>query len=321
MNILIPNIGRKSYLVDFIKKTDFGGKVYVSDCDVTAAALYSDCDEFFILPKPVNDEKKYIDELLNLCWKKDINIIIPVIDPEVDILSRYREVFSQHGIMVPVSSPKVLEICFNKIKMNEFLESKLFSVIKTFTAINAFRSAHEQGQISFPVFIKPVLGSGSIDSTVVHSIEHLMVLFREGMIIQEYLVGEEYGVDIFNDEFLQPVRIVIKRKLSMRSGETDKAITVIDAGILKEMKRLAQELGHFGPLDCDLLKTKDKIFILDLNPRLGGGYPATHMAGVNFVDLMIKLFKRQSIPEQFDNYVINQLTMKDIGIRTVHQSE
>ena len=91
MNILITNIGRRGYLVDFIKENaDFKGKVFVSDCDNTASGLYGTNDGFFILPKPVENEILYVKSLINVCKQNNIDAVLPVIDPEIYILSNTR---------------------------------------------------------------------------------------------------------------------------------------------------------------------------------------------------------------------------------------
>lgn len=319
LNILITNIGRRGYLVDFIKNTiNFNGKVYASDCDKMASGLYSNVDKAFILPKPVDDEKLYVDSLIKLCIEYEINLIIPLIDPEIYILSKYRDKFLENKITVLISDKRVLEICYDKIKMNVFLADNGFNIIKTYDNVYDFKKDLEENKIGFPVYVKPIYGSGSVDSRIINSYEELVMFFKSGMIIQEYLEGQEYGIDTFVDNNCKPVRVVVKKKFSMRSGETDKAITVEHAKIQNTIKILAEKLKPFGPFDTDVIETDNGIYVIDINPRFGGGYPATHMAGVNFIDLIIKSVMKQKIEPVFNNYIVGQITMKDVGIKTVN---
>lgn len=319
MNILITNIGRRGYLVDFIKSTqNFNGKVYVSDCDWTASGLYGCNDGNFILSRPVDDEKKYINELLNLCEKEQINIIIPVIDPEIYILSEYRNLFIDKNIMVLVSERSVLDICYNKVKMNDFLRENQFQLVKTYLDLEDFETAYKENIISYPVFVKPILGSGSVNSKKVCNKEELIGEFGSGMMIQEYLEGQEYGVDVFVDWNYNPVRAVVKQKLSMRSGETDKALSVKNKAIQMEVIRMVKSLKAFGPVDTDVIVTHEGIYIIDINPRFGGGYPATHLSGVNFIELVLKLYNKEEIVTDYDNYIEGQLVMKEVGLKTIN---
>lgn len=322
MNIIITNIGRRGYLVDFIRETSsFDGKIYASDCDRTASGLYSNVDKSFILPKPVDDEQTYIDALIQLCLNYHIDLVIPVIDPEIYILSKYKDEFSENGITLLVSDKGVLETCYDKTKMNKFLGDNGFNIIRSYDNIEVFKVDFEEKAIGFPVFVKPIYGSGSVDSRIIANFEELVTFFKAGMIIQEYLNGVEYGIDTLVDKSGNPVRVVVKKKLSMRSGETDKAITVEHEEIQNTVKNLAEKLKPFGPFDTDVIETDKGIYVIDINPRFGGGYPATHMSGVNFIDIIIKIVMNETIKPDYNNYKIGQLTMKDVGIKTVNAED
>lgn len=314
LNVLITNVGRRGYLVEFFKDTlSPRGKVYASDCDITASGLYGNNDGYFILPRTTDDEEFYMVELLKCCIENEISVVIPLIDPEIYCLSAHREQFLSRGINVIVSERPVLEICYNKIAMNEFLNRNNFFHPSTFDSIQSFEDAYREGLIAFPVIIKPIYGSGSLDTYVVDSDQKLQALFRDGLIIQEFLTGEEYGVDVFNTFDKKPVRCVVKKKIAMRSGETDKAVTVKNELIQQTVIEIAKKLGHIGNLDCDLIIANEKIYIIDLNPRFGGGYIATHVAGVNLPELIIKMIEGEPVSEDFSGYKENLLVMKTIG--------
>lgn len=318
MNILITNIGRRGYLVDFIKENaDFKGKVFVSDCDNTASGLYGTNDGFFILPKPVENEILYVKSLINVCKQNNIDAVLPVIDPEIYILSNYRSNFSEEGIKVIVSDRRVLDVCFNKIKMNEFLEHIGVLYPKTYDTIQNFKSALEQGVIEFPVILKPIYGSGSIETCIVKDIRQLEILFHDGMIIQQRISGIEYGCDIFNTFEGKTIRCVIKKKIAMRSGETDKSITVKNENVKKVALYLGKKLGHIANLDCDMIEEGENVYVIDLNPRFGGGYPATHLSGVNLLSILIKLLEGKDVEPEYDDYKENLLVMKDISLKSV----
>lgn len=319
MNVLITNVGRRGYLVDYLKESpSFNGKVYTSDCDETASGLYGNNDGHFILPKPVDDEQEYTHKLKKLCKQKDISIVIPVIDPEIFFLSKYRDEFLKEGINIIVSNHKVLDICYNKALMNDFLEENGFLVPYTYEKLEAFETDYKAGKTQFPVMLKPIYGSGSIETYKIENIESLKSLFHDGMMIQEFLAGDEYGVDVFNTFEFEPVRCVVKKKIAMRSGETDKALSVENKDIQKLILKLARVLGHIGNLDCDIIKTSRGLFVIDLNPRFGGGYPATHATGTNLISLLVDMVEGKKIEPDFDSYKKNLLVMKEIKIR-VHK--
>ena len=317
MNIIITNIGRRGYLVDYFKSIPgMTGKIYTSDCDQTASGLYGNNDGHFILSKPVDDEEKYVSELIQVCKDNEINAILPVIDPEIYILSGYKRKFSENGINVIVSDRSVLDICFDKLKMNQFLKKINVSYPNTFEDIETFMTFLEADRITFPVIVKPILGSGSVDTYIVDDVEKLKALFHEGMIIQEKLDGVEYGIDVFNSVEKSPLRCVVKRKIAMRSGETDKCVSVHNNLVSKTMLHLAEELGHIGNLDCDVIVSNGIPYVIDMNPRFGGGYPATHAIGVNLIEILWKMLNGESVTPEYDNYEDDILVMKEISVRT-----
>lgn len=318
MNILITNIGRRGYLTTYIKEIDdFSGKVYVSDCDQMSSGLYGDNDGHYILPKPVDDEEKYVEDLLALCNKLMITLVIPVIDPEIYILSRYREVFKEQGITVMVSDERVLDICHNKVNMNSFLKNHNILHPKTYIKLSEVKQDISNKTIDFPLIVKPIKGSGSVKTNIAYSEDELAVYFSDGMMIQEAINGQEYGIDVLNDLGGKPISCVIKKKISMRSGETDKALTVKDKKIKELAIRLATNLKHIGNLDFDILVNENGIYVIDLNPRFGGGYPATHEAGGQHLRKIIQMVSGETISESFDQYEENLLVMKTIGTVSV----
>lgn len=319
MNILITNVGRRGYLVDYFREALAPNeKIYTSDCDETASGLYGNNDGYFVLPKPVDDEKIYVAKLMSLCIENDIKLVVPVIDPEIFILSAYKEQFYEKGIIILVSDRSVLDICYDKELMNDFLLKNKFLVPKSYYSLSSFKNDYEEGLVGFPVYLKPIKGSGSVETYKIDNFATLKPLFHDGMMIQECLVGTEYGVDTLNTFSKSPVRCVVKRKISMRSGETDKSITVENIDIQNLFLSLAKRLGHIGNLDADVIETPHGLYVIDLNPRFGGGYPATYAAGENYPSLIVKMLKGEMVEESFWGYAKNLLVMKEIKIRT-HQ--
>lgn len=314
-NVIITNVGRRGYLVEYLKAIpSFTGKVFVSDCDSTASGLYGNNDGRFILPRPVDNEQQYVEELTKLCLAQNIGIVIPVIDPEIFILSKYREKMLQKGINVIVSNKRVLDICYDKLKMNNFLSDNGFLVPKTYTCVKAFEKDLNEKTIQFPVIVKPVFGSGSVETYIVDNLEKAKTLFHDGMMIQEVLKGVEHGCDVFNTLEKEPVRCVVKKKISMRSGETDKSVTMDRKDLQQLGIELGKKLGHIGNLDFDVFDTEKGPYIIDINPRFGGGYPATHAAGSNHLELLVRMCEGEKIEPDFDSYTKNLLVMKVIGV-------
>ena len=100
--------------------------------------------------------------------------------------------------------------------------------------------------------------------------------------MQQRLAGTEYGVDVLNDLEGRARCVYVKEKIAMRSGETDRACLREEPALAEAGRRIGEALGHIGNLDCDMFLDGERLAVLELNPRFGGGYPFSQSAGANF---------------------------------------
>lgn len=299
MNVLLSCVGRRNYLVRYFREALQGrGRVVAVDASRQAPALQeADCG--FVLP-PVR-HPDYLDRLLGLCREQEVGLMVPLNDLELPVLAQARQRFQQAGVQVVVSSPDVVTRCFDKLEMARFLESRGLPVPRTIVTLEAARDALRQGISAFPVVVKPRWGTASIGIHYPADDPELELAYRFArkqversiiaevsaldpaccVIVQEFLHGEEYGLDVINDLEGRYVTTLVRRKLGMRAGETDRAVTCHDLELEALGERISRHLGHVGNLDCDVIRGPGSFGILDMNPRFGGGYPFVHMAGAN----------------------------------------
>ena len=100
--------------------------------------------------------------------------------------------------------------------------------------------------------------------------------------IQQFAPGEEYGFDLFGDRDFRPISVFCKRKIAMRAGETDKAVSVNEQKLVDLGVKIARAFHFFGPADVDVKMLKGTPVLLEINPRFGGGYPCAHLCGEDF---------------------------------------
>lgn len=314
MNVLITSAGIRGYLVKYFKETlGDKGKVFAADCSTYAPALY-DADDYFILPD-VSD-KNYVDELMKNCERNDINGIVSLNDIELPILSKNKNKFSKENIEIIISDPEIIDICYDKYKTYNFLIKNGFLAPKTFISLKKALEGLENKKLKLPVLIKPRKGSASQDIVKIFTIKELKNEFgnRKNMIIQEFIDGEEYGVDVFNNEKQIPVAIFAKKKIKMRAGETDKAISIYDRKIIEVAQSLSNKLGFYGPADIDMFKRDDTYLIMEINPRFGGGYPLSHALGAKFPEKITSLINKEKLVTNYNKYSGNVLMMKQYEI-------
>ena len=288
MNILITSVGSRNKIVQYFKK-ELGksGKVIVTDMSDLAPAIY-DADKFYLVPKI--DSPNYIDKLLEICKKEKIDCLFALIDPELSLISKNAEKFIKIGTTPLISSYKSVELAFDKYKMFKYLESNGFKTAKTYIDKSTFYKDLDNDEISFPVFVKPIKGSASINISKVSTKEEIELLFSlyNDLIIQEFMDGEEIGADVYIDPISQKVvSIFTKEKIKMRAGETDKSRSFKDEKLFQLIKQVVEKIGYVYMIDMDIFKINGEYYISEINPRFGGGYPHAYESGVNFPKLIV----------------------------------
>lgn len=305
INVLLTCAGRRNYLIRYFREALHGrGRVVAVDANRQTPAL-QEADRGFVLP-PVQ-HPDYLNRLLDLCREQEIGLVVPLNDLELPVLAQARQQFRRAGIQVAVSSPDVVTRCFDKWEMFFFLDSQGLPVPRTFTRLEDVRQVLWRQTLAFPVVVKPRWGTASIgvhrptDDTELELTYRLArkqversiiaeVSARDPshcVLIQEFLHGEEYGLDVINDLEGRYVTTLVRRKLGMRAGETDRAVTCHDPELEALGERIGRLLGHVGNLDCDVIRGPESFGILDMNPRFGGGYPFVHVAGANLPAALI----------------------------------
>lgn len=287
-NILILSCGSRNKIIQYFKKELEGkGKVIATDCSELAPALY-DADKYYIVPR-INEEG-YLDTILDICKNNNVKAVLSLIDPELSLLAENKEIFLQNGIIPIISDFEVVEMCFDKYKMYQFLVANGFNTPKSYIDKEKFYQDVEAGIISYPVFVKPVKGSASININICSTKDEIEVLFNrfDNLMIQEYMNGTEYGADVYIDMIThEPVAIFTKQKIKMRAGETDKSVSVKDPSLFELTKKFVQKAGFRGIIDIDIFKVKDQYYISEVNPRFGGGYPHAYECGVNVPRMIV----------------------------------
>ncbi|WBL14828.1 ATP-grasp domain-containing protein [Sutcliffiella sp. NC1] len=288
LNILILSCGTRNKIVQYFKKElDGRGLVIATDCSDLAPALY-EADKHFIVPR-MNDEG-YLDAILSICRENKIKAVLSLIDPELCLLAENKQAFLDIGTIPIVSDLDVVDLCFDKYKMFEFLVRNGFKTVRSYIDKEIFYSDVEAGSINYPVFVKPVRGSASINISKVTSKEEIELLFNrfDNLMIQEFMDGTEYGADVYIDMISsEPAAMFIKEKIKMRAGETDKSVSIKDEQLFEIIRKFVKETGFKGIIDIDIFKVNGEYYISEVNPRFGGGYPHAYESGVNVPEMII----------------------------------
>ncbi len=318
LNILILSCGTRNKIVQYFRETikEYGGKIIATDCSRLAPALY-EADKYYIVKRI--DEVGYLEQIVDICVKDDINAVLSLIDPELSFLSEHSEVFKEAGTEIIGSSYDLCEMSLDKYQMYKWLTKHNYNCAKSYVDKAQFFDAKKEGIIDYPVFVKPVKGSASIhisEAKDKESIEFLMGR-EEGLMIQEYLRGQEIGADVYIDMLSgEVVSIFTKKKIKMRAGETDKAVSFKNQKLFDYIERFVMEAEYKGQIDIDIFDIEGKYYISEVNPRFGGGYPHAYECGCNHMRMIMENLEGRKNVRSIGNYMEGIYMMKynEVGI-------
>lgn len=318
MNFLILAAGTRNKIVQYFKKTFDGiGVVVATDASELAPAIY-EADKHYIVP--LITDPKYMDVILDICKKERIDGVISLIDPELGLLATNVEKFKEVGTTVIGSSYELCEMALDKMQMYRWLKEHGYNCARSWMDKEEFYKAVRTGETSYPVFVKPYRGSASINISKVYDKETVDLLFahNENLMIQEFLNGQEIGADVYIDMISgEVVSIFTKKKILMRAGETDKAVSFKTPELFRIIEKFALEAGYRGQIDIDIFEIDGKYFISEVNPRFGGGYPHAYESGVDHMKLIMYNLKGKVNEKNIGGYDEGIYMMKYNEIKVI----
>ena len=288
MNILILAAGTRNKIVQYFRRTLEGiGTVVATDASELGPAIY-EADRHYIVPHIT--APGYLDVILDICRKEKIDGVLSLIDPELSLLAKNEQRFREAGVTVIGSSYELCEMSLDKMQMYRWLKEHHYNCAKSWMDKEEFYRAEEAGEVGYPVFVKPYRGSASLSISKASDRETVDLLFAhsDDLMIQEFLRGQEIGADVYIDMISgEVVSIFTKKKILMRAGETDKAVSFRDPALFELIEKFVLEAGFRGQIDIDIFDIDGQYYISEVNPRFGGGYPHAYESGCDHMKLIV----------------------------------
>ena len=308
-NILFCSVGRRArLLMDFRDSMKGCGNLVATDLSPVAPALFF-ADKTYLVPRI--DAPEYFGKVLDICQQEDIKAITTLIDPEIELLAKHRNELLQKGILPLCPADWTAHLCFDKYEMFKHLSSKGVRTTLTYNSLESFKEGLDKGDISFPVFMKPISGSGSVGIGKADNWEEVETRWNEGKftyIIQELMTGGDCDADVYVDCIShKPVAIFSKRKIESRIGGASKTISFKDQKLFDFVEEVCSVLELNGPCDMDFFIKDGEYYLSEINPRFGGAYLHAYGAGVDFIKLIINNIhgiENKSIIGEYDEDVI-----------------
>lgn len=292
MNILFTGVGRRIELLQAFRNAALvlnkDLKIFGADMAGTAPALsYCDYTRKVVAMK----DPEYIDNLIQICSNDQIDLLIPTIDTDLLVLSENKRKFEAIGTKVMISTPEMIRICRDKNNTSQFFVN---CGLHAPMPINDWR----EYKGAYPVFIKPKDGSSSINAFKVENIKELESYAGqiEEYIVQPFVKGTEYTIDIFCNWEGEPISIVPRERMKVRAGEVLKTRITMDSKMISEAKALCKAFKPCGPMTVQLIRDRNGAdWFIEINPRFGGGAPLSMKAGARSAEAVLKMLDGEQV--------------------------
>jgi carbamoyl-phosphate synthase large subunit len=311
MNILITSAGRRVSLVRAFQKelkcffTE--AIVFATDAQPELSAACHVADHYIDVLKL--DDESYFDEFIELCRTNNIKLIIPTIDTELLQLAQNKARLENMGISVVVSSVDFISKCRDKRAIHKFFEEYSIPTAKQY----------DKNNYSLPMFIKPYDGSRSVDTYLINKESELTDYHfkNDKLMFLEYLNHNdftEFTCDLYYSKTNKLKCVVPRKRIEVRDGEVYKAVTKNNTLVNYIKQHLAKIDGAVGCLTAQFfLHNEDdsKIYGIEINPRFGGGYPLSYLAGANFPRWIIEEYLLdKDLKDKFDSWESDLLMIR-----------
>ncbi|MCR5100448.1 MAG: ATP-grasp domain-containing protein [Butyrivibrio sp.] len=303
IKILFTSAGRRVELMQAFHRAAemINEKVMIYGADMSdSAPALAYCDKTELVCRISDDN--YIPLLLEICKREEIDALIPTIDTDLLVLSEHKADFEKIGTKLLVSDPEFIRACRDKRKTAEFFVKCGLDTPNPTDNVDNYSDG-------YPCFIKPLDGSSSINAFRADSEKQLRGLAAKvpDYIIQPFVSGEEYTIDIFCGFDNKPIYITPRKRLAVRSGEVLKTQMLMDLKMIEESKQLLEKFKAVGEITVQLIRgrkaedTEDRDYYIEINPRYGGGAPLSIKAGAESPLAVLKLLQQVKLQKASDS--------------------
>jgi carbamoyl-phosphate synthase large subunit len=278
VNTLLVNAGRRVELLDLLRRAA-GGRIVAVDIDPVAPTLYH-ADAAARVPRV--DDPSFVDSLLALCREHAIGLVLPTTDRELPILTGRRDDFAALGARVAIASPPGLLAAVDKLSCAEALNAAGVAAVPT-----ALWRAGMPAPFEFPVVVKPRSGSAAEGVRVIAAAGAWTdPPPAEDWLVQPLISGTEVTFDVLAADDGRIACLGARRRLKVRGGEVERAMTIPAEPFLPLATAVAGALPLTGPFNFQILGEGEHALIGEINPRVGGGLPLSEHAGAQLLETL-----------------------------------
>jgi carbamoyl-phosphate synthase large subunit len=286
LNVLVTAGSRRVPLVRAFQRAirELGetGSVMVTDVNPLSPAVHV-ADRSYLVP--LADDPRYLDTILRLCQVERINLLVPTIDDELPLFGAAQDRFGAIGCRLAASPFETAVTCNDKFRTCAQL------IANGVPAAPSYLPSTLPRDFPLPAFVKPRYGRGGVSAYAATRREELdfFVEYVPDAVIQPYLAGPEYTIDLLCDFEGRPLSIVPRERVVIRAGVIDRGRTVADRSLIDLALDSARVFRFIGAANIQCRVVDGRPIIFEINPRFSGGIPLTIAAGANFPEMLLRL--------------------------------
>jgi carbamoyl-phosphate synthase large subunit len=269
MRVLITSVGTTTsvnLIKEFKKKGDYVVGVDINPFGYTAGSCL--VDKFYQIVWAVDE--KYLYSLLKIIESEKIDVLIPINDIEVYIISQNTNRISCKCL---IPDEKNINICRDKFVCSE-------KVAAIGVPVPEILSSGKEKMI-----LRDRIGVGSKGIEIILKGAKIPEYRMEDKFLQKFISGEEYTVDILADKNGDPVYIVPRKRIEVKSGVATKVEIVNDDKLIHYSKMILEEIKLPGFSNIQFIKDgQGTCWFIEINYRFSGCGAATIAVSKNYID-------------------------------------
>ncbi len=305
------NIKTLSVMKAISKHDDF--EVHITSHHKYAACFFSKyCKGKILTADPAKNKELFVKDLLDYIAKNKINIFIPVNPPELSLILENKKEFDKITL-VPFTDSKSYETAKDKWEFYNIL--KKAGVLGPTTYL-----ASHVGSCEYPLVIKERKGAGSENLVIAKNkqkLDNFLNSHKDNLddyIAQEFVDGENYGAGAFcrNGKIESVFTYKSLREFHVTYGTSTSRISIHDSSIEKDTLKILKHMKWHGIAHFDLIKSNEKNYFLEMNPRLWMSVSLPIFSGLDYPYYLCKIKENIDIPKDYKDGVIARIIFSDL---------
>jgi carbamoylphosphate synthase large subunit len=250
-------------------------------------------------------EEVYIQAILEICKRENIDTIFPSYDAHVYVFSKNKARFKKIGVLITVPDYEAVITPLDKYRTVQAAEEVGFPCPKTFLPENEEDLRRIANELGFPLIIKRRFTAAGRGMHLVNDLAELLDKAslsgeNRGTLIQEYIPGRLNDSIAITLDKKGELKMVFCRKALCRLSRF-RRIRVLDSPLshpyAADAAKMVQRLGWWGGVTVQtVIDSRDHISkLIEINPRIGQGLWERIQVGINEPLMILKIAKDKEV--------------------------